>query len=73
MCGGTRHTSVKALRGDFTPEGLNLLTGHACQAFNRYFQEDADLIRMMQERAAGPSHKASGTNLAPYQKTNLKK
>jgi integrase len=73
LYGGTRHTSVKALRGDFTPEELKLLTGHASQAFNRYFQEDADLIRMMQGRAAGRSPKASGTNPAPYQKTNLKK
>ncbi|MBC8461131.1 MAG: hypothetical protein H8D67_24360 [Deltaproteobacteria bacterium] len=46
LYGGTRHSSVRALRGSYTPEQIKLASMHSTnKAFERYFQVDGEYLR----------------------------
>ncbi len=50
LYGGTRHSSAKALRNEYSPEQIKKATMHSTnKAFERYFQIESNDLREMYE------------------------
>lgn len=73
MYGGTRHSSVKALRNNNRPDEIKQGTMHSTNAaFERYFQVELEDARKIYRQTGGNDlvtiEKASNSNILPFRK-----
>jgi hypothetical protein len=61
LYGGTRHSTVSALRSYRTPDEIKLASGHTTnKAFERYYQIDTEYLREIYEDTQGGKQLAKG-------------